>query len=93
MLLVTMRVKPWCLSGELCPYCQFPETRPTTAHAMVCSRQHHVGCNALHACLKRCLQFKALQRNDITFSNEDGSMFSDPAAQRGEVHDRTGRLS
>ena len=92
MLLVTMGVEPWCLSGELCPYCKFPGTSPTTAHAMVCSRQHHVGCNALHTCLKRCLQFEVLQRNGITFSNEDGSMFSDPAAQRGGVHDRTGRL-
>ena len=48
MLLVTMGVEPWCLSGELCPYCKFAGTGPNTAHALVCSRQHHMGCNTLH---------------------------------------------
>ena len=92
MVLVSLGLEPWGLSGVGCPYCKAPESTPTTAHAMVCTRQHLVGHNALHTCMKRCLQFDVLRRNGITSVNEDSSMFTDPPAQRLEVNDRRGRL-
>ena len=89
MLLQTLLIDGWRVSGVECPYKCSDKAMPTCVHAMGCRAQHLRGHNAVHTCMKRCLQ-QLLREHGVTdYVNEDKSMFfhaersADTAVQPG----------
>ena len=79
MVMVSVMVDPYRLSGDTCPFSR--ENRcgatdgPTCVHAIGCPHQHIRGHVATHTQLKRCLQRSLTRCNASWWTNEDTSVF------------------
>jgi hypothetical protein len=94
MVLVTVFVDPWRLSGRACPYrgCRAAADGPTTVHALSCDGQHDRGPHATHTACKRQMQ-QALRSSHVgAVFNECGTMFKVPHTRRADTAISPGAL-
>ena len=87
MLLVTVMVDPFRVSGYTCPFAGQcgAEDGPTTVHAISCHCQHLRGHNKTHTQQKRALQRALTLCNAAWWSNEDTSVFLKPGFKMDTV--------
>jgi len=89
MIMVSVMVDPYRLSGTTCPFSR--ENRcgatdgPTSVHAIGCPHQHIRGHVATHTQMKRCLQRSLTSCNASWWTNEDTSVFRKPGFKMDTV--------
>ena len=88
MLLVTVMVEPWHVSGDRCPFrkCRSTRDSPTTVHMFGCTGQRSRGAHSTHDACKHMLQHLLRHHHAPHFDVECKSIFRVPPP--GESHPR-----